>query len=196
MFNYYGSKSKIVHKYPAPKYPVIIEPFAGSAQYSCRWWNRDVRLFDIDDDVAAVWQYLIGPASIDDFQSIPIFKKGDSVLKYKHGLRHSTTANQKIDAIATKLKIFKHWQFTKCPYYDIQNQEATWFIDPPYQYGGEHYRHGNKSIDFAALAEWCMSRRGQVIVCENTKADWMPFRPLVRIRGLKYSTTEAIWTND
>ena len=29
MFSYYGSKSKIVHLYPTPKFDKIIEPFAG-----------------------------------------------------------------------------------------------------------------------------------------------------------------------
>jgi site-specific DNA-adenine methylase len=34
MWSYYGGKSKIVQYYPDPKYDTIIEPFAGSAQYS------------------------------------------------------------------------------------------------------------------------------------------------------------------
>jgi site-specific DNA-adenine methylase len=33
MFSYYGSKSKIIDHYPAPKFNKIIEPFAGSARY-------------------------------------------------------------------------------------------------------------------------------------------------------------------
>jgi len=40
-----------------------------------------------------------------------------------------------------------------------------------------------------------MSRNGQVIVCENTKADWMDFKPLKKMKGSLHTTTEAIWTN-
>jgi len=47
MFSYYGSKSKIVDCYPAPRYDKIIEPFAGSARYSLKWWNREYAL-DVD----------------------------------------------------------------------------------------------------------------------------------------------------
>ena len=34
MWGYYGSKSKIASMYPKPMYDKIIEPFAGTAQYS------------------------------------------------------------------------------------------------------------------------------------------------------------------
>ena len=69
-------------------------------------------------------------------------------------------------------------------------------LTPPYQFGGEHqYKHNNKKINFKQLGEWCMSRKGQIIVCENTKADWMPFKPMIDMTGTKYTTTEAIWSN-
>ena len=36
----------------------------------------------------------------------------------------------------------------------------------------------------------------QVIVCENTKANWLYFKPLIEITGQRVKTTEAIitWT--
>jgi hypothetical protein len=37
---------------------------------------------------------------------------------------------------------------------------------------------------------------GQTIVCENTKADWLPFKPMVQFVGLQKTTTEAIWSNE
>jgi len=80
-------------------------------------------------------------------------------------------------------------------YEDLQNEEATWYIDPPYQFGGEYYIKSNKHIDFANLAEWCKSRLGQTIVCENTKADWLDFKPMKEMQGSMYKTTEAIWIN-
>lgn len=41
-----------------------------------------------------------------------------------------------------------------------------------------------------------MNRSGQVVVCENTKADWLPFKPMKQIQGgANTNTTEAIWSN-
>lgn len=61
-----------------------------------------------------------------------------------------------------------------------------WFIDPPYAPQvkttktwfpmGEGYR--GDAIDYGALAEWCKTLRGQVIVCEREGADWLNFVPL------------------
>ena len=36
MWSYYGSKSKIINKYPEPLYGKVIEPFAGTARYAMR----------------------------------------------------------------------------------------------------------------------------------------------------------------
>ena len=36
----------------------------------------------------------------------------------------------------------------------------------------------------------------KIIVCENTSADWLPFVPLVKIKGIQKTTIEAIWVND
>ena len=58
MFSYYGSKSKIVHLYPTPKFDKIIEPFAGSARYSLRFWQKDILLVDKSELVIEVWHYL------------------------------------------------------------------------------------------------------------------------------------------
>ena len=51
----------------------------------------------------------------------------------------------------------------------------------------------NKNIDYNDLAEWCKSRNGQIIVCENTKADWLDFKPLAELKGQLHTTMEAIW---
>ena len=73
--------------------------------------------------------------------------------------------------------------------------EATWFIDPPYQVAGRHYRFGSEQLDYARLAKWCRSRPGQVIVCENEGADWLPFRPLAAVKTTraKRRSKEVIW---
>ena len=40
MWSYCGSKSKLVKHYPTPKHNLTIEPFAGSARYALRYWER------------------------------------------------------------------------------------------------------------------------------------------------------------
>ena len=95
--------------------------------------------------------------------------------------------------ILKNLDLIKNWKITNLDYRELPDIEATFFIDAPYQYGGSLYKENN--INFQELGEWCKSRKGQVIVCENTKADWLPFKPLVEMRGQKHTTTEAIWTN-
>lgn len=46
MFSYYGSKSKIIRYYSEPKHDIIIEPFAGSAQYAFKYWDKQVTLIE------------------------------------------------------------------------------------------------------------------------------------------------------
>ena len=58
MFSYYGSKSKIIDYYPPPKYTKIIEPFAGSARYSLKYWDRDVLLIDKYETIVNLWKWL------------------------------------------------------------------------------------------------------------------------------------------
>ena len=74
---------------------------------------------------------------------------------------------------------------------------ATWFVDPPYQGAGKHYRFGSEHIDFLALAGWCKSRPGQVIVCENKGAGWLPFRELADVKTTRADrrSREVIWLN-
>jgi 16S rRNA G966 N2-methylase RsmD len=98
--------------------------------------------------------------------------------------------------IAADLFKIRHWEVKQGDYTEIENVEATWFIDPPYQFGGEYYVKGNKDISFSELGDWCKSRKGQILVCENTKADWLPFFPIGSLSGSKHKTTEAVWMND
>lgn len=63
------------------------------------------------------------------------------------------------------------------------------------RYSLKYSKVNNKHLDYPSLAEWCESRKGQTIVCENTKADWLPFIPLKEMHGQKYKTTEAVWYN-
>jgi site-specific DNA-adenine methylase len=223
MFSYYGSKSKVVDLYPSPKYGKIIEPFAGSARYSLKYFDRDVLLVDKYKVIVDVWHYL-QQASEKDILRLPRLKQGMKIseLNLSEGERlfvgfmagvaqgkpaHKVTPFASVhfeesrkslwQTIAEQLYKIRHWEIRLGSYDEIENQEVTWFIDPPYQFGGEHqYKFGNKAINYQALADWCSSRSGQAIVCETTRANWLPFYPMKQIQGVANTdTTEAIWSN-
>jgi hypothetical protein len=85
-------------------------------------------------------------------------------------------------------------------YYELDDIEATWFIDPPYQHQPRSvYPCGG--VDYDMLSEWCQLLRGQVIVCEQQGADWLPFEPFRTLNAgcahhPKKTMTEVIWRND
>lgn len=222
MFGYYGSKSKIVKLYPKPQFTKIIEPFAGSAQYSLLYWDRDVTLVDKYEVIVRLWKWL-QQCSKHDILSIPHIQVGQTVddlsfdceeqklllgflitgapatpkktpSKWKV-VDRPNTQNYKLTLIANNLYKIKHWNIQLGDYKDIPNEEATWFIDPPYQFGGEYYKCSNKDIDYTKLKDWCINRMGQIIVCENSSANWLDFTPLTTMRGNKKTTVECMWTN-
>ncbi len=106
----------------------------------------------------------------------------------------ASTTNYQLKRIAKFLPEIKHWKVQYGDYKELPNVEATWFIDPPYQNGGEYYIEND--IDYFDLAEWCKNRKGQVIVCENSKADWLEFKPLINILGQRQKSIESIWLNE
>lgn len=219
-FSYYGAKGDLVKYYPKPKHDTIIEPFAGSARYSCKYWDRQVILADKSREICKVWEYLRN-ASEQDILGLPKLKVGQSTDHYE--FRHLSadekrflgflvniaftggaktvtkwvgSIEQDLINISKQVSHFKHWQIINKPYWELNKDiEATWYIDPPYEFGGDKYPHGSKDINFKRLADWCKSRQGQVMVCENTKATWMDFKPLVANSGQVHDTVEAIWCN-
>ena len=78
MFSYYGSKSKLVHRYPAPECPCIIEAFAGSARYALMYHDRYVWINDSNPTIARMWDYLRN-ASVTDILALPELKKGEDL---------------------------------------------------------------------------------------------------------------------
>lgn len=88
-------------------------------------------------------------------------------------------SEQMRDRVAMQVECIKHWKVFNLGFENTDpfNPEATWFIDPPYQRSGIYYKHSSKEINYANLATWCQKRRGQVIVCENEGASWLPFKP-------------------
>ncbi len=218
MWSYYGSKNKIAKYYPPPLFDTIIEPFAGAAYYSLRYFERDVVLIDKSPDIILIWKYLQA-CSIQDINRLPILPEGtrlnpsdfDCYAQYRlmrflivqaaFGGNNivSKWGAMRLQANINRVKKhhfkIKHWKFIEGTYLDVDNIEATWFIDPPYTHGGHKYPMSNRKIDFDNLAIWCKERNGQQIVCENTKATWLNFTPLISLDGVKHRTTEAIYTN-
>ena len=218
MWSYYGTKKKIAKYYPLPQKDIIIEPFCGAAQYSLYGdnWKKKVYLVDKYKVITDIWDYLIN-VSEKDILSLPDMNEGDNVDNHdqllivekeligfcinggsaqpKKTVKKFNSWNSTKINIAKNLYKIRHWKVKYDDYHNINNVDATWYIDPPYQYGGQWYRLSNKNIDYVELADWCKSRKGQIIVCENTKANWLDFKPLVELKGQLHKTTEAIWTN-
>lgn len=214
MFSYYGSKSKVIHLYPSPKFGKVIEPFCGSARYALKYFDRDVLIADKYEVVIKIWKYL-QQASKKDIMGLPEPAEKESIENYNlsEGERllmgfmvwRGTAKPQKIvqpdsnihkakKVIASQLFKIRHWDIRHCSFSEIENQQATWFIDPPYQVAyGEHY--AGETINYSQLGEWCKSREGQAIVCESVDATWLPFSKLRKTSGNWSSTVEGIWSN-
>lgn len=229
-FNYFGSKVMFAHKYPRPRFSRLIEPFAGGAGYSLLHWTHEVELYDKNPDVIRAWQYLIATKP-DDIRALPLLKPKQTVSSLnideeaKVMLRwctHMTTYGfdrlsnwaeennsknnggywgvQRREAMANIAHRVKDWKALIRSYEELPNIEATWFIDPPYFGLGESYPFWQ--IDYNHLADWCRSRRGQVIVCERASATWLPFKPLYEMptmdaqSGGRGVAMEGIWTNE
>uniref|UniRef100_A0A6M3KQB7 Putative methyltransferase n=1 Tax=viral metagenome TaxID=1070528 RepID=A0A6M3KQB7_9ZZZZ len=99
--------------------------------------------------------------------------------------------------LAKQVPLIRHWRVIHGSYADLDVPgDATWFIDPPYQVAGVHYPCGARGIDYGNLADWCRARRGQVVVCEQAGATWLPFQPHVDICNTHNKLSrEVIWTS-
>lgn len=225
-FCYYGGKWRAARRYPRPDYPTLIEPFAGGAGYALTYPECSVILYEVDPIVYGVWEYLtkVTPAEVlalplevehvDELQvSEPAkwligfwLNKGSSTPKKspsvwaRGGSRPNSYWGEVVRArIAAQVRRIRHWKVHNRSYEAAGSLEATWFIDPPYAgEPGAHYRY--RLTDYEALARWCQERPGQVIVCEQEGADWLPFRPfgvLAATRGEDRDgeSSEVMWTN-
>jgi len=221
MFSYYGGKSKVIHLYPQPKHDLIIEPFAGSARYACKYGlDRDVWINDLYEPVYRIWKWLIG-CSINDILSLPELKKGDDLRDYKQlsdveryflgfcvGRGRNSPENiltgwaardNEIQRTKNRIKPIigniSHWRVTSLDFRQIKTMKpvATYFIDAPYQNRKSDYII--PFDDYSGLRQYAKSRKGQVIVCEGFGADWLDFRFLHEFRGQRRQSIEVMWTN-
>ena len=89
-----------------------------------------------------------------------------------------------------------HWKITNLSYDQLPNLDASWFVDAPYRCeAGERYKYPASEIDFEHLAAWCMDRFGQVTVCEQAGANWLPFVPLTQRRRAIRSRPRRLKSN-
>jgi site-specific DNA-adenine methylase len=207
-FSYFGGKWRAAPRYPEPKYPTIIEPFAGSAGYSLRYYDRDVVLYEKYAELVHLWKWLIEEATYESVMALPVIGEFSHLdeLDVPYGARMLIGFNlnkavtspmkspskwsrdqdygndsgfwikEKRQRVAEQIEHIKHWKIHYVQnLQQIPNNEATWFIDPPYQDAGRLYKHSSKNLDFGQLATWCLMREGQAIVCENDGADWFRF---------------------
>lgn len=228
-FSYFGGKWRAAPRHPKPRYCRIVEPFAGSAGYSLRYPYMNVVLYDASEQICGVWDYLIRasqdeiralPANVRHVNSLNVCQEAKWLIGFwlnsgttspcltpSAWMRGGTTpdgfwGSAIRSRIAEQVSDIRHWKVFNKSYEYAPNNESTWFIDPPYQGKcGEAYRHQIDS--YYDLADWCRNRNGQVIVCEQSGADWLPFRPFGmilsangrRLKRKRYSS-EVVWYND
>lgn len=211
-FCYYGGKWRSAPKYPLPEIDTIVEPFAGAAGYATRYPDRNVVLVELDPIIAGLWRYLIkvSPAEIKRIPDIPEggtvddlqaceearhlagfwINKGVSAPRktasswMRQGIRPKSFWGPEVRTrIASQVERIRHWQIIEGSYDRSPHINATWFIDPPYEKAGKHYRFGSGQLSYASLAAWCVSRNGSIIVCEQAGATWLPFEPFANTKA-------------
>lgn len=215
MFYYFGRKGRIARHYPKPLYETVVEPFAGSGAYSLYWAPHKALLIDRDQRVVDLWHRLIAMGK-DGIASAKAPEVGERThdMWYLISLASSAslllqngfTVNEwgRISWDRSRKIALKHYDtasrfdYVQGLYSDAPDIEATWFIDPPYQKVQKGYKFGKDTIDYEQLAEWVRTRRGQVIVCEQEGADWLPFEPFVDTQNIRGSgiSKEVIWTRN
>jgi hypothetical protein len=197
----------------------IIEPFAGSASYSHQYADRKIVLVEKHHKISEMWRFLIAAKS-SEILHIPLVSNLDDLPSWiSNGARwlvgfHLDAASAAVARVyhrgpgwtatgrarvAAQVDCIRHWRIIEGDYSAAPDIKATWFIDPPYNNkGGSYYKFSSKQIDYSALGEWCRNRCGQVLVCENGAAYWLPFRPFLKLhKGINNpdETFEVLWHN-
>lgn len=224
-FSYFGSKWRLAPKYPEPRYDMIIEPFAGSAGYSLRYYERQIVLYDLDPVIAGLWDYLIHvkeseirglPSIVNHVDDVDCCQEAKWLIgfiispsqvsprkncpPYKYAcITRDSWGDVSKNSVADQLQYIRHWRIYNASYRQAPAHYATWFLDPPYcGASGIHYKYNN--VNFQHLGNWCKNQYGQVIVCESFGADWLPFEkfktPQTGCINSHSLLSEAIWTQN
>jgi site-specific DNA-adenine methylase len=219
--SYYGGKGMLVSKYPKPHLRTIVEPFAGGAAYSLKYYQYNIILTDTNRQTCEIWWFLQQKNALEWANRIPESVTAGQTIddmidnSWPSGLVYllRTAANvgrgginkrhNQITKIAEKNwwrntigKIrhwspkIKHWKITNNDYQSLKNISATWFIDPPY-IGPAGRRYYDNNLCYNLLRDWCLSRSGQIIVCESNNAKWLPFEPLTNQKRMAHCNKSA-----
>ena len=223
-FSFYGSKWRVAPYYPKPRYSEIREPFAGSAGYALRYPERTVVLYDVDPIIAGVWGYLIRtPAreirrlstdfsAVDD-KSLPQEARWLIGFWLDKGMPQPSESpgtwcrsgdyptqfwgDAIRERIALQVDYIRDWKIRQWSWEKaFIKKPVTYFVDPPYaSEPGRAYTYDE--VSYRDLAQACEDQSGQVIVCEQEGADWLPFHEFGTIKSNARSKTskEVMWTN-
>jgi site-specific DNA-adenine methylase len=214
---YYGSKFRIINKYPKPNNNIkrIVEPFCGGGAYILRY--PEYETIGIEKDIDVYSAYLtLQSMSEQDIRELEYIKGEDirghqyyPLMRQLAGVPPHTKVTsygfdrkeQRKRTIIKHLDTIKKTKFIHGDAMDYFNRyddvDTLWFIDPPYMgKGGKNYKEGNSNIDFLELAEQIKKLKGQVIVCGYLDDEYLPFVKLcdqLTMGKRKYS--EGIWIN-
>lgn len=209
-FSYYGAKWTTARYLGPPRRDAVVEPFAGSACYSTRWDVKEAYLFDVSEDIVALWDWLIH-CSVADVVAVPdrfehidevmALPRGPSLLvrfwiakgraeptqtlspwyfQYRDAPDCSVWGPYVKQRVVTQKPGIASWKVAQLSYTQIPNCDAHWHIDPPYE-GDPGRRYTHDVVDYAHLALWAQGRFGAVDVCENEGASWLPFTKLAEV---------------
>ncbi len=213
MFFYFGRKARAAKTYPAPEYPIVIEPFAGSMGYSLKWRPKQAIGIERDVVVHDLWHRLMNMTE-QEMRSFPTPVLGERTYDRWVMQGSASNANARCNWRTVNQFMITHFEqqramalthlnyaktsvlYSLGDYRQAPDIEATWFIDPPYEGVLRGYRHGPDLIDFTELAEWCLSRRGQVIICEGPSGSWLPFQHHGTTRGPATFTKDGVMVSD
>ena len=223
-WRYYGGKWRAAPRYPEPDHRVIVEPFAGAAGYSLRYPDQRVVLVEKYPTIAEMWRYLIKAlpseirriAEVQHVEDLPRWVPQGARSLVGFAMNSGASAPCKMlsagrlkmrsmgralegwtpklrGRVASQVEFIRHWKIIEGDYTRAPDVSATWFVDAPYSNeAGRHYIH--HQVDYAELASWCRSRRGQVLVCEQEGATWAPFRPFETSKAaMGRNSREALW---
>lgn len=230
-FTYFGGKWRAAPHYPRPKHSTVVECFAGSAGYALRYAHLNVVLCEANDTIRSIWEWLIRVSEAEmltlpdvlpgetlrDARFSALDSRARSFIgmwmnkgttgpcwkpsSWTHsGVRPNSSWGPVLRGrLAEQLRFIRHWRLL-ADYREAPVGPATYFVDPPYQ-GRLGARYPAHDINYSELSDWCRSRCGQTIVCENAGAQWLPFVPFRTIKGTEGKrrtgvSVEVVWTGD